>query len=403
MNKQEHTKYTIAALISRSVMGDLNADEEAILAKWLQDKKNRELFDRITDAGQIDAKQLFYTGLNKEKAYQKLQKRIELRQRRSLRRKLYSISKYAAVLLVIIAATVTWYNYTLEQERIVTEQTISEIKPGYEKATLILSDGSEIDLETHKDQPIRSTGIARISNVNNTLEYKIPDVVNDKSDIRFNTLYVPIGGIYTVVLPDGSKVWLNSDSSIKYPEVFNGDKRIVELTGEAYFDVVKNKNKEFIVRTQGQDVTVLGTSFNASAYPNDNFFSATLVEGKVKLSSVLSKEVFLNPGDRGVLESGSDKMVKVSKVSTRNYTSWKDGKFYFEHQNLETILKKMGRWYGFKVVFDDETLKKVSFTGVARKDDSLENLLGMISKTARISYKATKDNNGIYEITIIKK
>ncbi|WP_461534351.1 FecR family protein [Sinomicrobium sp.] len=404
MTEEIFSRDEIARLIAGSLFGTLQAEEEIVLKDWLKDKENLRLYRRIVSEGDIDAKREFYTSLDMEKVYEKLQNRIRNQEKRSKTKFFYKIGKYAAVLLLGLSVAMVWNHFSEPKDKtvITTEETLAEIEPGNQRAVLVLADGRKVSLEEDKDQSIKSSGDVLIKNRNNTLEYEPSDRKDGSASTRYNTLYVPKKGIYTLILPDGSKLWLNSDSSVKYPEVFTGDQRVVELTGEAYFEVTKAE-EEFVVRTKRQDVTVLGTSFNVSAYEDDHFFATTLVEGKVKLSHQGENDVFLAPGESGYLDLGAEKPVVVTTVDVRNYTSWKDGSFYFERHPLGDILKKMGRWYGVEVKFEEEKLRNVLFTGVARKNEPIEKLLEMIRKTALISYSAIKKENGQYEITISEK
>ncbi|CDF80184.1 FecR protein [Formosa agariphila KMM 3901] len=308
-----------------------------------------------------------------------------------------SFFKYVvAASLIAISFGLTYFN-NLKSSAQITESNLKEIKPGYHKATLVLANGEQVDLEAHQNEMIKSSTSTQINNKNNTLEYLIVDNSNNdsKKAVGVNTLYVPIGGIYKLILPDGSKVWLNSNSTLKYPEVFNTSERRVTLEGEAYFEVVKNKG-EFIVSTEKQDITVLGTEFNVSAYKKDDFFSSTLVEGKIELSSDDTNSVVLSPGQRGYLKFDNFKRVYVSEVDVRNYSTWKDGIFYFENEDLATILKRAGRWYGFETKFENlNDIKDILFTGVVKKDAPVKDLLEMISETSGIGYQVHKRNDKI--------
>ncbi|MCR8668916.1 FecR family protein [Aestuariibaculum sp. M13] len=398
MSKKLYSKYRIAELISKSIMGTIELAEKAELDHWLQNEEASKLYQEIVDQKKLNDKYKFYQSIRTDKKFNQLQQKIKKSNRV---KKIKNVLKYAAVLVVLLSVTFYWQYRTHEQEQIVTQQVLSEIKPGYSKAVLILADGSEVVLDAHKNETIQSKGGRFIENKENVLEYKEYNNTASAS-VGFNTLHVPHGGIYSVVLPDGTKVWVNSASSIKYPESFTGNTREVELSGEAYFDVVKS-DKKFIVKTNTLNVTVLGTSFNVSAYEDDDFFATTLVEGKVELTSENAGTMVLAPNQQGYYKKGSNSIMLTKNVSVRNYTSWKDGKFYFEHESLENILKKLGRWYDFEVDFEDNKTKTVVFTGVARKDNELRSLMDMIAKTARIDYKAYKNDNKTIEVKILKK
>jgi ferric-dicitrate binding protein FerR (iron transport regulator) len=231
------------------------------------------------------------------------------------------------------------------------------------------------------------------------------NTVKTSKNIGTNTLFVPRGGIYKLVLPDGSKVWLNSSSSLKYPTSFEGNKRIVELSGEAYFEVKKDATKDFIVKTKMRDISVLGTSFNVSAYNDDAFFAATLAEGKIKLVGDQQKEVYLKPGEQAVVVKKDSNTVQVKNVNPQVYSAWKDGTFFFENMSLDNILRKVGRWYNFKTDFSDVQLSEITFTGLASKEFPAKRLLDRISKSANVSYEIIQntENNDEYLVKISRK
>ncbi|MCM5662659.1 FecR family protein [Galbibacter mesophilus] len=406
MNQNQLPKNTIIKLILKSVLDELTPTEKETLDAWLLNDKNRDLYNRIIDSKTLEEKRSLYKTIDKDKAYSKLLQKIETKKATKRKAALRSFYKYAAVIVIALAVGVSILTETTSEDKNFNEQTptVTEIAPGKPKATLTLANGKKIDLEAHQNEIIVSSESTKIDNKNNHLSYTSEADNQPNTSVKHNTLYVPIGGIYSVQLPDGSMVWLNSNSTLTYPEAFRGDTRTVTLEGEAFFEVVKNKG-QFIVKTENQDVTVLGTSFNVSAYKDENFFSSTLVEGKVKLSSEETEEVILAPGERGYLKNDSSKRVYVSKVDVRNYSSWKDGVFYFENEGLPTILKKVGRWYGFEVKFIDADkidYNDILFTGMTRKDASVKELLEMMAKTSDITYEVQK-TNGKYEILISKK
>lgn len=314
-----------------------------------------------------------------------------------------SIFKYAATILLFIALAFTIGYNTFYNEAAITKKALTEISPGYSKATLVLSDGTKVDLDAHKNELISQDDVSTIQNTDSGLVYDVVNNIDEKNEIaelKYNTLFVPNGGVYQIKLPDGTKVWLNSATSLKFPERFVGDKREVTLYGEAYFEVTKDK-KPFIVTTNTASVTVLGTQFNVCSYIEDTYFSSTLVEGSVKLSSTLNdNSEVLKPFQRAVITKGED-VIDLKPVDVKIYTSWKNGKFVFERESLEHILIKMSRWYDVDIVFENENLKNQTFTGVAYKNKSIENLLNMITQITKANYKITKNSkSGKYEITL---
>lgn len=315
--------------------------------------------------------------------------------------------KYAAMIAVLISTGSVFY-YSNFSEKAISQKVISEIKPGYEKATLILANGEEVNLEEKKENVLKFNSSIQIKNKDKVLSYttnktdsmKIDDAVF--KEIEYNTLKVPAGGIYQVVLADGTKVWLNSASSLKYPVSFNtSDQRIVELSGEGFFDVTQS-DKKFIVKTSKVDIAVLGTKFNVSSYAGDKFISTTLVEGAVVLSNDYNS-IVLKPNDQGYLNKDSNKFY-VKNVDVKLFTAWREGKFYFEKQKLKDLLKIVGRWYDVQIIIESPVLEEKLFTGVINKKDSFKHLLKMISQSLNIEYELNKNKlNNEYELKVLKK
>ena len=177
----------------------------------------------------------------------------------------------------------------------------------------------------------------------------------------------------------------------------------MELSGEAYFDVVKDDSKVFIVKTKTRDISVLGTSFNVSAYSDDVFFAATLAEGKVKLSHDHTKEVILSRGEQAIVDYDSFNTTEVLKVDPEIYSAWKSGTFFFENESLENILRKVGRWYNFQTDFSNPQLSKLTFTGLASKEFNAKRLLDRISKSSNISYEIIQNTENEESIIKISK
>ncbi|MFV0539752.1 MAG: FecR family protein [Aestuariibaculum sp.] len=385
----------IEHIITKYLSNSVTTTEEEQLSQWLEDATNKLYFKDYVKTNYAitysisnpDTKTALHNILKQTKP-----KVIGL-----------PLIKYAAAVVVFIAVGIGAYTYFYNEEA-VTNRALLKIKPGYNKATLVLFTGDTLNLETHKNQII-TKGNSIINNNDRVLEYnnKTVDREIDPTYIpKFNTLFVPVGGMYQIKLPDGTRVWLNSATSLKFPERFVGNYRDVTLEGEAYFDVTKS-SKPFIVRTPTADVTVLGTEFNISSYAKDPHFSATLVEGKIKLTSVINNaSEELIPSQRAVILKGDTK-INLTPIETEIYTSWKEGKFYFERETLEQILTKMERWYNVDITFEDSSIKTETFTGVAYKDKPIGHLLDMICKTTKLNYKITTNKKTKkYEIIVTR-
>ena len=219
------------------------------------------------------------------------------------------------------------------------------------------------------------------------LVYEVSGQKNRAAE-RFNILEVPVAAEYQLRLSDGTVVYLNSDSRLKYPEVFTGNERKVYLEGEAYFEVAKDKEHPFKVTAQGVEVNVLGTHFNVNAYPERTDVVTTLVEGKVRVGRG-TRQIVLVPGEQAAASAES---LNVKKVDVREYIAWKDGLFVFSRMSLEEIMRQVYRWYGVETVFSDETVRAVTFTGVIDKSMPLEELFKVIETVVDVRFVMDENN-----------
>ena len=188
-----------------------------------------------------------------------------------------------------------------------------------------------------------------------------------------------------IVLADGTKVWLNSQSSLRFPVAFQGKERRVQLTGEAYFDVTPGQ-KRFIVETKSMDVRVLGTAFDVNAYEDETVIRTTLVRGKVEILAGGEESCILEPGQQSVFERSTGK-VDVFQVNTSLYTQWKDGRFVFRDNTLEDIMRTLARWYDMEYEFASPNLKEQCFYGVINRFEKVEGLLAQFEKTGKVKFE----------------
>lgn len=219
--------------------------------------------------------------------------------------------------------------------------------------------------------------------------------VNEESaKNEFCTISVPRGNKSEVVLPDGSKVWLNNNSKLVYPKKFNREQRHVELTGEAYFEVEHNSRLPFVVQTSDVSIKVLGTKFNVCAYPNDKYIETTLISGKVTVQSNENPEVVnvLAPGESLSFDRVSNQVVKAG-VDTKFYTYWMKGEFVFKDEKFETLAKRIERIYNVEIIFEDQSLKEKTYTGDFKVDDNIYTILEIIkrSTTVPIEYESYRN------------
>lgn len=389
----------IAALIRKQLLvGELSIEENALLQEWLSVSENQEYYQKVIDLETFKSKERFYKAVDTDAAFHRIKDKIGFEDSPVISLFNYkNILKYAAVLLLLAGIASVFFYMNNDSGLKNQEVVVKSIEPKYNHPTLVLADGTVVSLEPKKEKIVSKNGV--ISNVNQVLVYDAK-ALNGKVSTGENTLIVPVGGIYAVSLSDGTKVWLNSKSTLKYPVEFSGNTRNVTLEGEAYFEVSKNAHSPFTVKTKSGDVTVLGTHFNVSAYDEDRNFEATLAEGKVKVSGINkeNQSVTLVPGQQARFRNNA---LSVAEVDPSAYTAWKDGKFYFENENLKNILTKMARWYNFNVKFEQKALEQIKFTGIVLKDEPIDHFLDIISKSSNVKYKITKINQ-TYEVTVSK-
>lgn len=269
----------------------------------------------------------------------------------------------------------------VEQENSPVVEKSKEIAPGGNRGILTLSNGKQIILSEISSKDIIAKEdqdeVTIKMDANGLITYVInPNAEASKEDANsFNTLSTPTGGQYNIVLADGTKVFLNAVSSIKYPTQFNGDQRIVELEGEAYFEVAKNKSKPFLVKSANQTIEVLGTHFNVHAYNNESVIKTTLLEGSVAVSSKNQKAI-LKPGQQANVSESSSK-IAVKEVDTEAAIAWKNGRFKFDNADLKSVMKQLERWYGIKVEYRGD-VSDVRFNGGTFRNKNLSEVLKVL-------------------------
>lgn len=271
----------------------------------------------------------------------------------------------------------------------VAANTTARIVPGSNKAILTLATGKSIVLDSAANGALANLGKSQVNKVSDgKLVYDVlPNATHaGVNAVLYNTLTIPPGGQYQVVLPDGTQVWLNSSSSLSYPTEFTGNSRTVKLTGEAYFEVAKNKDKPFYVEMNNVQVKVLGTHFNISAYADDNDLTTTLLEGSVQISKNGS-QALLKPGQRAVIGSNAD-AITVSKAHINEAMAWKNGYFMFNDDNIVDIMKKVSRWYDADVEYQGN-FGTQRFGGTFTRSKSITDLLKNLEQISNVHFKIT--------------
>ncbi len=286
----------------------------------------------------------------------------------------------AAVILIIVSAGL-WFFTGERPVDLKAENTLQDITPGGDKAILTLSNGAKISLEDVANGEIaKQAGIQITKTKNGQLIYKVVDAspVSGTEQLVFNTIETPRGGQYQIILPDESRVWLNAESSLRYPTVFNNTERIVELKGEAYFEVTHNKHLPFKVETNGQRVQVLGTHFNINSYSDEPSTKTTLVNGSVKVYGLSANESeLLAPGEQSILTK-SGRLHKAAGVNIEEAIAWKNQLFYFDNSDIEAVVRQLSRWYDVKFEYEGK-IPQVRLSGEMYRSTNATKVLEMLS------------------------
>jgi transmembrane sensor len=291
----------------------------------------------------------------------------------------------AASILLFLSIGGYFFLHKQRQQQQIAQNQVQDIAPGTNKAILTLANGKKIVLNHTQNGLLAQQGASVVKSANGEVVYQ--QTVNETpgSELTYNSITIPRGAEYqVVVLPDGSKVWINSASSLRYPTAFTGNERKVELTGEAYFEVAHNPAKPFRVTSNSQTVEVLGTHFNINSYDDEPATKTTLLEGKVKVTASADNAVrILQPGQQSELNAGS---FIIKPVETDEAVAWKNGKFMFERDNIQYIMRTVSRWYNVDVEYSG-TVPDDNFKGGTSRYKNVSELLSILQLTGKVHFK----------------
>lgn len=356
-------------IIKRLSEEHLSEEESAFFDKWYQNSSNREYYNDLLK---------IRSGIIASQVKERIDKRKAWNQVRPARKisLIRTLLKFAAIMILPLSLGVFLLIRENKQEKVVYAEV--PVQPGKKQAVLTLSSGQQVMLA---DTVVRvnEKGMV-ISNLpDKELVYKI---MNDtmKTETIYNTVTVPRGGEYKLVLADGTIVWLNSDSHIRYPVTFSGNTRQVELEGEAYFEVAKDVEKPFIVRMNEYNVRVTGTQFNVRNYSNESL-ATTLVEGGVQIERK-GKVDRLRPGQQAVLENNE---IRIRVVNVEEQVAWRHGAFGFTQCRLENIMEELARWYDVDVFYMNQQVKDYHFSAWFKRSSSINEVINILEKTKKIS------------------
>lgn len=373
-----------ADLILRYLRGATSPEEEAALQQWLaEDEQNHSFLASLEEDSANEEVMEFFSSTDVPSAWKKVS--AQTIHKRKIKTPATRVWRYAAVITLVIATAATvYYLMTPSSPSKIADREIpsyqNDIAPGGNKATLELADGTIVLLEQAKNGKLASSMGIQIIKQNGRLIYDM--VVPDLQQVSYNKVSTPNGGQYQIVLPDGSKAWLNAASSLRFPTAFVGEERVVELNGEAYFEIEKDAKKPFRVKVGDVSVNVLGTNFNVSAY--DASVSTTLLEGSVEVTKgVLSQ--MISPGEQARVTD----TIQLMEVDTSQVVAWKNGFFQFSHTGLPDIMKQLERWYDVEV--DYKQLPEIHFTGTISRNNNISKVLNMLELTSELRFEIDGD------------
>ena len=368
----------IAKLICKERIAGLDDSEKRQLDSWRSESKEKEHVFLNLQRISTEELEKRYDGVDVDLKWKSFKKRQQQR-KRNIR---VGVAVAASVCLLITSVLWLWLG-TLGEERVVLAEQGQQ-----NNVCLVLSTGEVVDISNVGQDEVKLDKGTKLYE-GNRLEYVQPDSLH-KKELEFNQLIIPKGTFYHLVLSDGTKVWLNADSKIKYPVSFGQDKREVSLRGEGYFEVAKDSSRPFIVSTDKMDVKVLGTTFDVNTYEDEGKSFVVLVEGLVEVSAGKGESRIITPGYMAEVNMHDvQAKIHVSKCDTEHYIAWKSGTFSFRNASLTEILNRVSRYYDVTVI-REQVFEEEYYTGDVSSDVSLESLLAVIESSTSVSFKVER-------------
>lgn len=371
--EQLERRFEVSQWMAEDFAGVISEERKALLEGWRRESAvNEEEYQELLR--ELRGNKGIPTSAEKQKMQQQWDKFAKVYSRRKIRVRRWMAYAAGLTLVLGIAGVLRWQTAGKAEE-----QAPENIEIAQNDVMLILSNGRQVAIGKDTVQLLREETAAKIEVAGKTIRYQ--EEGKQENSGAYNTLVVPKGGEYRIELADGSRVWLNAETEFRYPVNFTGDCRRVYLKGEAYFEVAKNTEKPFIVSTAGEvDVKVLGTRFNIASYNDEDEVVTTLAEGSVEVAS--SKEVVrIRPNEQLLFDKNLQTFSR-RKVDANVYLAWKEGKFIFEDQTLEQIMKQLQRWYEMEVFYASDAVRNYRFSGDLKKYDDFGKIVKMIEEVA---------------------
>ena len=373
-------RFKIAHLIAEEFAGVITKENQARLEQWrVESPAHAKEYDEI---------RIYIMTENERRKKEKQTVKNEWRKFERVHFRKYVIWRRIGRCAAIMVMPLLVCGYFVSSEWKSSEVTIAdnvEIVPGTGRAQLIMADGRFLKLEQKEDMKLDLPGVKVVATGKKIVYRAIEEETSTPKVEEYNTLVVPRGGEYMLELSDGTKVWLNSDSELRFPVAFVGDRRSVEIEGEAYFDVAPDKEHPFIVKTSHTSIRVTGTSFNVRAYADEDTESTTLISGTVRINSG-NEEFELVPNQHYTYNKNTGTNT-VANVNTDLYTSWESGSFIFLNVPLENVMSYLSKWYGFQYSFEDEAAKQVRIGASLNRYANMNPIIDMITELNLVNIK----------------
>ena len=362
--------------IWKKLNGQISDKEDEYLANWRNEYEGNEHIFQMFAYFHKNKKSILSKPVHVDSAYSKIQYALK----KKLRQKVYLRFGLVGAAVVLIGLIVSGI-FSISKKEVQQPIPIAEVNilPGQKQATLVLNDGSLHKLDDKKNLEIEEENTV-IRSSGKSLTYETRKRKNKGNP--YNTLIVPRGAEFFITLSDSTKVWLNSETTLRYPVSFSGEKREVELIGEAYFEVTEDANRPFRVISNDHVIQVLGTAFNLSSFESQTNIRTTLVEGKIVIENIGDTELSLElePGQQAIFNK-HNKNTYQHKVDVSLFTSWKDGRFKFKNAPLHQIMETFSRWYAIDVTFENELARDLEFTGVLKRHQNFEDIIPILERT----------------------
>jgi transmembrane sensor len=393
--KETNVNLRISTLISKKIIANLSPEEELELSEWIALRPgNKNLYQKLI-AGKTYAD--YFKSVKHipvDTSWRKVNSRIF-----GKARTLYileEIAKYAAVLALPVVITTMLFFLPDKPQKLIELRENEEFVPANSNAVLTLADGKTISLNAVDSFKISESDGTVIQKNLTALNY-MKDTLQKNEELIYNTIEVPKGGEYFLILADGTQVHLNSMSKLKYPVRFTGNCRTVELTGEAYFSVARNE-LPFIVTANDIRIEVFGTSFNINAYERSDFQAVTLEEGSIQIETIgiVKNKMMLQPNQQAYI-TNNYRSVEIREVPAYLFSSWRFGKIMFRDERLENIMDVLARWYDIHIFYQNPSLKDLRFGGSLNKYESITPILEVFELTKKVKYKLNGNTLLFYE------